>query len=217
VVPVTPGQEAATTLDIDWDDAVRGRLAGPYPRHSGPAGSQVTFVLDDWPAGMQVSFEGSSFAGGGTDWFAPVVTSQGPDETYRARLTIPEDARAGAIYAIDAYRSDDPAALLYLTDYFLVCDFGASRSVIDRGQAVRLHGRVDGGSVTLFKRTSPAPQPAKLSAPGWIKVRSFETRTGGRFRTGFMRPERTTWYVARYSGLDFPAFTQVIKVTVRND
>ena len=102
-------------------------------------------------------------------------------------------------------------------DYYLVCDFGASRSVIDRGQAVRLHGHVDGDRVTLFKRTSPATQPAKLSAPGWTKVRSFETYGRGRFRTGFTKPGRTTWYVVRYDSGVFPAFTQVAKVKVRND
>jgi hypothetical protein len=216
-VTVTAGQEAATELALDWDDAVHGRLAGSAPRHSGPPGSQVTFVIDNWPDGMQVSFDGFSFADGSTHVFDQVVTSQGPESTYRVRLAIPEDARTGDVYDIDAYRSDDPAALLYVYDYFLVCDFGASRSVIDRGQAVRLHGRIDGYHVTLFKRTAVAPQPAKLSAPGWTKVRSFETTSRGRFRTGFMKPRRTTWYVARYRGGDFEAFTQVVKVTVRND
>jgi hypothetical protein len=217
LVPVTPGQEAATTLDLDWNEAVRGRLAGPVPRQSGPAGSQVTFVLYDWPAGMQVSFDGFSFGDGSTEWFTPVVTSQGPETTYRVRLTIPEDAPTGDVYGIDAYRSDDPAALLYVYDYFQVCEFGASNAVIHRGYPVRLHGRVDGDNVTLFKRTAVAPQPAKLSAPGWTRVRSFGTYGRGRFRTGSMRPARTTWYVARYSGGDFEAFTQVVKVTVRND
>ena len=66
------------TLEFDWDDAVRGRLAGPMCTRSGPAGSGVTFVIDDWPAGMQVSFRGFSFADGRTTGSHPVVTPQGP-------------------------------------------------------------------------------------------------------------------------------------------
>ena len=44
----------------------------------------------------------------------------------------------------------------------------------------------------------------------------FHTHGRGRFRTGLTRPDRTTWFVALYSGGDFPAVTQVVKVTVRN-
>jgi hypothetical protein len=61
-----------------------------------------------------------------------------------------------------------------------------------------------------------APPPSRYAAPGWTKVRSFGTYGKGRFRTGFLQPRRTTWYVARYSGGDFPAFTQVVKVEVRD-
>jgi hypothetical protein len=145
-----------------------------------------------------------------------VVTSTGTDQTYRVRLRLPADTPAG-LYVVEAYRSDDPQALLDVYDYFQVTEFAASRETITKGDAVRLHGRGGGNEVTLFKRTSPAPRPARLMAPGWTKVRSFSTYRHGRFHTGFMTPERTTWYVARYSGGDFPAFTQVIKVKVRND
>ncbi len=216
-VPVTAGQEAPVTLRFDWDDAVRGRLAGRMCTRSGPPGSHVTFVLDHWPAGTQVSFRGFEFATGTTDWFSPVVTPAGRDQTYRVRLAVPKDAAPGDIYCFEAYRSDDPRALLDVYDYFQVCDFGASSPAIERGQPVRLHGRVLGDRVTLFKRTSPAPQPARLSAPGWTKVRSFRTYGSGRFHTGFMKPGTTTWYVVRYDSGVFPAFTQVIKVKVRND
>ena len=216
-VPVTAGQEAPATLQFDWDEAVRGRLAGRMCTRSGPPGSHVTFVLDGWPAGAQVSFRGFAFSSGKTDWFSPVVTSAGREHTYRVSLAVPKGVAAGDIYCFEAYRSDDPRALLNVYDYFQVCDFGASSTAIDRGQPVRLHGHVEGQRVTLFKRTSAAPQPARLRAPGWTEVRSFRTFAGGRFRTGFMKPGATTWYVVRYDSGVFPAFTQVVKVKVRND
>jgi hypothetical protein len=216
-VPAGAGQESSGTISLDWDDAVRGELSGPVVRHSGPVGSRVTFILDDWPAGTEVSFLGNSFGAGTSAVLGKSVTSEGRDHTYRASLTIPDSALPGEVYVIDAYRSDDPQALLEVYDYFLVCDFGATRTVVTRGDSIRLRGQVEGNGVDLFKRTAgPAPQPSAYSAPGWTKVRSFPTHGNGRFRTGVMRPGRTTWYVARYSGGDFPAFTQVVKVKVRD-
>ena len=35
-----------------------------------------------------------------------------------------------------------------------------------------------------------------------------------KFLTGLLHPTRTTWYVVKYTGYAFPAFTSVIKVTV---
>jgi hypothetical protein len=216
-VPVVGGEEAPVAIALDWDDAVRGRIWGPVARHSGPPGSSVWFALDDWPAGMQIRFAGFSFGRDEVEYPSQVVTSAGRDQTYRARLAVPADAPPGAIYCIYAYRSDDPQALLEVYDYYLVCDFAASRTTISSGQQVGLRGHVEGNWVTLFKRTrGPAPRPAKLSAPGWTKVRSVETSESGRFRISALRPRRTTWYVARYGGGDFPAFTQVVKVTVRD-
>ncbi len=216
-VPVVAGEQAPVTIALDWDDAVRGRLWGPVARHSGPPGSSVWFVLEDWPAGHQIRFAGYSFGSAVAEEYTQVVTSAGRDQTSKVRLVIPDAARPGAIYCIYAYRSDDPQALLDVYDYYLVCDFRASRTTVSGGDVVSLRGHVEGNSVTLFKRTrGPAPRPAKLSAPGWTKVRSVETSESGRFRIGALHPRRTTWYVARYSGGDFPAFTQVVKVTVRD-
>jgi hypothetical protein len=166
---------------------------------------------------MRIAFCGFSFDSTTSTPLDPIVTSEGRDHTHRARLTIPQDATPGEVYCIDAYRSDDPQAYLEVYDYFLVCDFAASKPVVAPGERVRLRGQVEGNAVTLFKRTGgAAPQPSRISAPGWTKVRSFGTYGKGRFRTGFLQPRRTTWYVARYSGGDFPAFTQVVKVEVRD-
>ena len=118
------------------------------------------------------------------------------------------------VYSIDVLRSDNLDSLTHLWDYFQVCTFRASASSVRTGHAVRLSGKVPGvGKVTLFARTSKAAQPASLAAKGWTKLGSYKTK-GGAFTTAYLHPRRTTYYVVRYDGYAFEAFTSVVKVAV---
>jgi hypothetical protein len=218
-VAVSPGAVAGTSVAFDWSSAVRGRLAGPRCRHSGRPGSIVRYSISNLPAGQQISFFGQSWSP--YDWgvhvYPQVVTSSSPQSTYTVTLRIPARATVGDVYWIQAQRSDDVQSLLWLYDYYEVCTFAASQSMIVRGQAVRLHGHIDGNKATLFMRHRPVGQPATAKARGWIKVASLSVSAAGRFVSPQLRPSRTTWYVVRYRGLNggFTAFTPVVRVSVR--
>ena len=215
-VAVSPGTVAATSLSFDWHSAVRGRLVGPQCRHSGRPGSTVRYSITNVPAGQQISFLGSpGFSIGYT--FPQVVTSTGLQKVYTVALRIPANAPVGNLYLINAERSDDPQSLLWLDDYYEVCSFAASHSVIARGQTVRVGGHIDGTQATLFMRHRQAGQPGTAKAPGWTKVANLHVNASGRFLSPRLHPSRTTWYVVRYPGLNggFVAFTPVVKVTVR--
>ena len=58
-------------------------------------------------------------------------------------------------------------------------------------------------------------QPATLAAKGWVKGGRYRVSASGKFASGWLHPTRTMWYVAKYTGEDFPAFTSVVKVNVR--
>ena len=101
-------------------------------------------------------------------------------------------------------------------DFYQVCTFASSATSIRSGAAIRLRGHVPGhGYATLYKRTTVAGQPATLSASGWTRVGTMRLTSTGKFISGYLHPTRTTWYVAKYSGTKFPAFTSVVKVSVR--
>lgn len=216
VVPVIAGAPVADPVDLDWSKARHGSLAGPLCRHSGKPGSVVRFVLKGWPAGYQASFDGYSYAGDSVHYYSASATSAGADQTYSVPLVVPRHTPAGDAYAIDAYRTDDPATLLDVSDLFQVCRFGASSSTIRLGGGVRLRGTVSAGStVDVFMRHRPADQPASLKAAGWTRIAHLTSGARGRFVTRVFRPSRTAWFVARYRSQYFPAFTSVIKVAVR--
>jgi hypothetical protein len=218
-VAVSPGAVAGTSVAFDWSSAVRGHLLGPQCRHSGRPGSTVRFSISNLPASEQISFYARSWSpyGWPVKAYPQVVTSSGPQNTYTVALRIPARATVGDVYEIDAQRSDDVQSLLWLYDYYEVCNFAASQSTIVRGQAVRLHGHIDGKAATLFMRHRPAGQPATAKAQGWTKVANLSVSAGGRFVSTRLRPSRTTWYVVRYHGGNggFTAFTPVVKVSVR--
>ena len=121
------------------------------------------------------------------------------------------------LYELGAYRSDAPATLLRFYDDVQPCRFRATQAVIQRGQAVQLRGLILGDSrrVDLFERHSAAGQPSGPAARGWTKVATLYAGKDGRFHSGWRRPSRTTWYMARIQGYYFPAYTPVVKVTVR--
>ncbi len=117
---------------------------------------------------------------------------------------------------MDTNRVDAYDSFVGLWDFFQVCTFKSSAGAIRHGAAVRLSGKVPAGAgyATIYWRHKVSGQPGTLAAKGWVKGGRY--RIGSeRFKTGLLHPTRTTWYVAKYTGFDFPAFTSVIKVAVR--
>jgi len=208
-VSVTPGAIAADPVAVDWDNAQYAYLAGPLCRHSGKPGSTVKMALKGWPAGEKAIFSDSN-----GDFYKTTQLSAGPTFSYLVPLKIATGVAVGP-YWIDTYNSD-PASFVDLSDTYQVCTFKPSASSIRPGHAVRLSGRVYGkGNVTIYSTTHKASaQPSTLAAKGWHRVGAYKT-SSGKFITGLLRPSRTTWYVAKYTGWAFPAFTSVVRVTVR--
>ena len=78
-------------------------------------------------------------------------------------------ASTPGLYEIDTYRTDDPASLVSMWDYFQVCTFKASASTIRHGKTVRLSGMVPAaaGRVTLYSTTHKvAGQPKTPGGQG---------------------------------------------------
>ena len=215
VVPVESGVTVDQTIELDWAEAKRARLAGPRCRHSVRPGDFVTLVLENWPAGSQASFYGASWVDESLLWYDSTASFGGGGETKRVRLRVPADAPLRAEYEIGTYRSDDRKSAVTMWDYVQLCRFASTRDSIERGQAIQLRGEAHGhGPVVLYRRTKAASRPSTLAAAGWTRVGRLD-RTNGRFASGWLRPSRTTWYTVRYGGELFTAFTPVVKVTVR--
>ena len=216
---VSPGAVAGTPVTFDWRTAVRGSIAGPVCRHSGQPGSTFRYTISNLPAGEQMSFFAQSWspATWGVQTYPQVVTSSGAQNTYTVTLRVPKRATVGQVYWVQAQRSDDVQSLLWLYDNYEVCSFAASHDAIARGQAVTLRGHIDGTTATLFMRHSRAGQPAGVKAKGWTRVADIPAGAHGRFVSPQLHPSSTTWYVARYRGVNggFTAFTPVVKVAVR--
>lgn len=202
-----------STVSLDWTNAQSAALAGHLVQHSGKAGSVVKMKLGNWATSEQATFYVRRPDTGQSWPLAQSYTSNGTDAT--VSLKIPTSA-AVDLYEVHAYRSDSQE--LYgvpdLMDIFQVCTFKTSASAIHHGKAVRLSGKIPGfGSVVIYSRHTSAGQPATLVPSGWVKTATCKSKNG-LFATGLLHPKRTTWYVAKYVGYDFKAFTSVIKVTV---
>jgi hypothetical protein len=209
-VNVSAGVLATDPVHLDWNLAQYAYLAGPSWQHSGKPGTTVKMVLKGWPAGQQSQF--AAYYGAGSYVNDPITSSGAGTHvvSLRIRPNAPVD-----VYEVDTYRADATDSFVDLWDYFQVCTFKASASAIHHGKAMRLSGKVPGtGSVTIFSTTHKvAGQPATLAAKGWVKGGSYKIKSG-KFLSGLLHPKRTTWYVAKYRGYDFWAFTSVVKVTV---
>jgi hypothetical protein len=213
-VAVDPGKTAADTVNLDWNNAQYAHLAGPTCQHSGKPGTKVKVILKGWPVGEQAGFV-AYYSAGSSLYTAAVVNSSGAGNTYTVPLPIRSNA-AVDLYEIDTYRTDAPDSFVDLWDWFQVCTFKASASAIHHGGTVRLSGKVPAGAgyVTVYWRHKAAGQPGTLAAKGWVKGGRYRIKSE-KFVSGLLHPTRTTWYVAKYKGFDFSAFTSVIKVTVR--
>ena len=207
----------ASPITLDTDNAQGAWLAGPLCRHSGAAGRTVTMQLVDWPAGETAGFTAWYGAGLRAGYgYQTTKTSTDSTATYNVPLKIYAHAPVG-VYEIDTFRTyaDAPDSLLDMWDLYQVTTCKASTSSIRLGHAVRLSGKVPGsGTATLYSITKKvSAQPSTLSATGWHKVASVKI-TSGKFTTASLHPKRTTWYVIKYKGSAFWAFTQIVKVTV---
>jgi hypothetical protein len=213
-VSVTPGTTDTTPVALDWSQAHHASLVGPLWQHSGKPGSIVKLRLKGWPTGEQAAFY---FEGPTRFWSYPDtsnLTSTGADQTSTASLRIPTGIAAD-LYEVHAYRVDDPNGIPDLWTFYQVCTFKSSASAIHHGKAIRLSGKVPAGAgkVTIYSAKKAYGQPATLAAKGWVKVGTCKLKAG-KFASGLLHPKRTSWYVAKYSGYAFPAFTSVVKVTV---
>jgi hypothetical protein len=211
------GGTAADTVDLDWSAPHRAALAGPQCRHSGKPGTAVTMALSGWPAGEQAAFI-AFYGTSSTHGYTANPTSTGVP--LNVPLSVLPSAPVG-VYEIDTYRtglSGTPGAdsLVDMWDLFQVCTFKPSASSIRHGGAVRLSGKVPGtGNVTIYSATHKVSKaPATLAAKGWHRIGAYKI-SSRRFASGLLHPQRTTWYVARYKGYAFQAFTSVVKVAVR--
>jgi hypothetical protein len=212
-VNIGAGTTAADTVNLDWSKAQYAYLAGPICDHSGKSGTTVKMVLRGWPTGERPQFVGY-FGEAVHDYGVGAPKSPGAASTFTVPLKV---SVAPGIYEIDTDRADNPASLIGMWDYFQVCTFKSTPSVIHHGKAVRLSGVVPAtGKVTVYSTTHKVTaQPKTLTAKGWTKMKTtFKVSAKGKFATGLLHPKRTTWYVVKYSGFAFPAFTSVIKVTV---
>jgi len=215
---VSAGATATDTVSLDWKRAHYAYLAGPICRHSGKAGTMVKLVLKGWPAGETAEFAGF-WTGEGDYWsqhlYTRSQTSGGTGDSYAVRLQVPTKVPVGW-YELDTWRADNPDSLVNLWDYFQVCTFKASQSAIDPGAAIRLSGRVPGhGFVTIYStHHRVTAQPWTLAAKGWQQCGRYRISYGA-FHSGLLHPSSTTTYVAKYSGLNFPAFTSIVRVRVR--
>jgi hypothetical protein len=213
-VDLTAGTTAADTVNLDWSKAQQAYLAGPTFKHSGAPGTAVKMILKGWPATEKAAFVADY--GASPYLYGASQTSSGADITYTVPLTVRKNAPVD-VYPIETYRADNLDSLVALWDYFQVCTFKPSASAIHHGKTVRLSGKVPGsGYVTVYSTSKKVSgQPATLSAKGWVKGGRYHIASSGKFQSALLHPKRTTWYVAKYTGWAFPAFTSVVKVTVR--
>lgn len=213
-VSVSAGTTATGTVNLDWNNAQYAYLSGPTCRHSGKSGTKVKLVLKGWPTNERAEFVG--FDGASQHFYTQSQTSSAASDSYTVLLQIPTKVPVG-LYEFDTWRADNPDSLVNLWDYFQVCTFKASVSAIHQGAAIRLSGKVSGhGYVTIYSTSHKvSAQPSTLAAKGWVKGGRYRISSSGKFLTGPLHPKRTATYVAKYTGDNFPAFTSIVKVTVR--
>jgi hypothetical protein len=150
----------------------------------------------------------------------------------KVSVSVPATAKPGHDFDVTV---SDPVVrydtyYLGLTNYFQVCMLKASKTAVRRGSPVRISGVMavqghDGTTpgqrkyVWIYQRTTAASQPPTMwdaTKKGWKLVAKVRTDGYGRSHSGWLKPSRTIWYVARYAGDDWywRAYTSVQKVRV---
>ena len=230
-IPVASGGTSVLPL-LHEDIAYRISFTNSW-WYSGKPGTVLRLEMDNFPKGKTVRFTGASEGPGGvtTTWGDKSWLSPGPGQ-YAVNLAVPATATPGYDFDVSAY---DPTLrygiyILNLTDYFQVCTLKATKTSVRRGAAVKLSGVVpvqghEGATagkakyVWIYKRTTVASAPPKTwdaTTKGWKLVARVRTDGYGRYHSAWLKPTRTTWYVARYAGDDWywRAYTSVVKVRV---
>jgi hypothetical protein len=233
-VPVTAGGTTPLPFTFDESSAHRVLVTEPYWA-SGKPGTVLRLALQDFRAGMELTFEGSIDPDLHTTWNHKSYTTTGPEEQ-TVSLTVPKKAAPGRAFMVRVQEVTAlPVGYLFFYVSFQVCTLKASDTSMHRGTAVKLSGVVPVAGNTepgkgtpryvwIFKRTSAAAQPTVWDATqqGWRLVERVRTDRYGRYHSALLTPPRTTWYVARYAGdadvsLEgyFRAYTSVRTVRVR--
>lgn len=233
-VAVTAGALAAGGVTVDEHEASWAYITSPY-WGSGPPGTRVAVVCDNWRVPMKATFTGYPEYPQDAAAVNYSTTLTGTDGTARVvTLTIPKSAKVGYGFDIEVHRSDAISANggesnLYITAGFEVCTLKASRSVMSPGAKVTLKGVVptqghQGSTkgkkkaIVLYSRTTkPSGPPTAWDATkkGWKKELSFKTNAYGAYAASG-RLYRTKWFVLRYDSDDwyYGGYTAVVKVTV---
>jgi hypothetical protein len=225
-IEVVPG-ELGETMSFAEADARGTRILTPR-WSSGKPGSSVKLALDNWPQGYVIGFAGAADAPRLERKTWSAMTASGKPTMQRS-VAIPTTAPAGYAYNLYVYRKEAGSDLV-LNLAFQVATLKSSKATISKGSSIRLSGvvPVEGRwgatpgkpkSVTLYKRTTSAGQPANWDATrsGWTKVGTYKSKGNGYYQSGLLKPARTTWYIARYPGdAQYDrGFTSVLKVTVK--
>ena len=231
-LPVTVGSTTTLPFTFDEASAYRSFLTRPYWA-SGKPGTKLRLALQNFPAGSEVAFSGWSESpnDASTTWGGKSLISTGP-QRQTVSLTVPAKAAPGYSFIVAAgdatarYNIVGVAAM----ENFQVCTLKATKTSIRRGSAVKLRGVVPvqnhWGStagkakyVWIYKRTTAASAPPTVwdaTKKGWKLAARVRTDGYGRYHSVWLKPARTTWYVARYAGDEQyrKAYTSVLKVRV---
>ena len=204
---------------------------------SGPPGSKVRLILDNWAQPISARFHGDpGWPNGKTVNYGKMFRGTSTGQAGFVTLTVPKNAKPGYAFDFWATRSDSiPVAVtggssrLELSAGFEVCTLKARPKKVARNGRVTLSGVVptqghEGSTagkrktVTVFVRGKKAGQPTDWSAgrQGWKKVGTLRTNGLGAY-AGRLRVLRTAWFVVRYPGDDwyYGGYTGLVKVTVR--
>ena len=222
-IAVVAGQQSSGQISIAKSTARSILIDSPY-WDSGAPGTKVTFELDNWlspvTAELAVVSEFSTVT-----MPAPMVFTGTSAATRVFSFVVPKKAKPGDTLEVRATRTDlaVPQDFRFrVREFFQVCTLVATKTSIAKGASVRLSGVVPtGGSakkVVLYSRTTKATtQPSNWNSPaGWKKVATLSASKTGAYKSGLLKPTRTTWYVVRYPSdpSNFEAFTSVLKVAV---
>lgn len=196
---------------------------------SGRPGATVSLALNNWPKNTRIGFSGYPMAPAGPAKTWSPTTASGKATISRA-LVLPASAPPGYAYTI-LVSNQRAGSHLELNLTFQVASLVSSRASVAHGQSLRLSGRVPTQGhwgddtpgkaklVTLYKRTTAAGQPTQWDARrnGWTVVGTYTTDRYGDFKSVYLRPTRTTWFVLRYAGDGqyHPGFTSVLRVPVK--
>jgi hypothetical protein len=220
-IAVTPG--ALSPSGITMSEAGAQLIDVQSQWASGAPGSRVNVAVENWTAPMAASFYFASVKPGAAAVGGPAfIGNSSANRT--VTVTIPKTTPPGFAVEIHMAGTDASSSLLDLYDNsFQVCTLLGTKTSVAKGASVRLSGVIPANGiakkVVLYSRTTKATtQPSKWDAAkaGWKKVATLAASKAGVYKSGLLKPTKTTWYVVRYPGdsSNSDAFTSVLKVAV---